>query len=282
MDSKRKHLIIAVVIGLVVAYLNNWYLNVQAEKSDDKDRQEFVRVTKTIQSGSAVTDSLVKAEKVPKKFAPGCAVPWKQFDGYRGQEVASTLNPGDYLCPSSIKNPLETHDKLAEQLDDAGGQNMRAINLPVDETNSLARSIVTGDRIDVILLFTVPLTNTKMSAVLMQKVPVIATGTYSVSESERGVRRYNSLTLKVSAEQAVSLNYARQVGKISLMLRGTKDADIVQLPPIGSVADILSPADREIVQKVMAQQRPQGPNADQFRDQVKEIFELQRKQNLGK
>ena len=281
MDSKRKHLLIAVVIGLVVAYLNNWYLNVQSQQSDDKDRQEYVRVTKTIQAGTAVTNALVKAEKVPKKFAPGCAVRWGDLDSYIGQEVATTLNTGDYLCAGAIKDRLETHDKLAEQLDD-GGQNMRAINLPVDETNSLARSIVTGDRIDIILLFTVPLTSQKMSAVLMQKVPVIATGTYSVSEQDRGVRRYNSLTLKVSAEQAVALNYARQVGKISIMLRGTKDPEIVQLSPISSVADILSPADREIVQKVIAQSRPQGPDPDKFRDQVKEIFELQRKQSLGK
>lgn len=165
--------------------------------------------------------------------------------------LATKVLAGDYILETAFTSVGVVGKTLSQQLE---GDEFRAITMPVDETNSLARSLVTGDRIDIIFNSrSLPNLRQKVSSILLQNVPIISTGSYSAASQELGDSskggRYSTLTLKLTAQDAARLNYARQAGTISLMLRSIRDNKILDLAPITNIQDLLSAADKTTSEK---------------------------------
>lgn len=282
--SKGKQLIIALVIGALALFGNKTYLESRVRELSPKKYLNVVRAKNRIRAGTRITNSMLQATRVPEKYLPKARVKWAEKDGLIGQELGVDVLKGDYLLESYFTVGGTIGRTLSQQL---AGDKSRAINLSVDETNSLARSVVAGDRIDLIFSFSLPFVNQKVSITLLQNVLVLATGQYSQVEQELGSKggrpkRYNSLTLKVTPEDALRLNYARQVGKINITLRNVQDADLVTVPPIGTIADILTPGDREELAKlVQRMESSKISNAERMKDQLSTLLELQRQQKRG-
>lgn len=280
MSNKQKQLLIAVVVAFAAMLLTKLYIDHRVGEYRDKDEIVVLLAKIPIRAGQQLNESMVERRGVPVVYAPRARIKADELSSFHGQVFSTDVAKGDYILQSQFKTLGTVGTTLSEQLK---GQNFRAISLPVDETNSLARSIVTGDKVDIALTFQTPQLRQSMSLLLFQNVPVISTGAYSLADQELGVsgtNRYNLLTLRLAAEDAFKLNYARQVGKINVFLRNPEDDSTLDLKPIGNVLDLLTPAEREDLQKKEEQQMQNTKiQEDRFKEQVRQLMELQRTQN---
>lgn len=283
MDSKRKHLVIAIVVGSIALLGNKWYMNQQIDQLRPKRITSIVRTKKPIPAGSILSAALVEKKDIPENYAPKSAVKWKDLQGWLGQEVGVDIPAEDPVLESYFTSRGSVGYKLSEQI---GGENKntRAITMSVDEINSLSRSLVTGDHIDILFTFSVPGLQQKVSTVFLRDVPIIATGSYNAAEQELGSRggggkKYGTVTLRLPAVDAMRLNYARQVGQIGVLLRNDKDNAAIDLPPIANVMDLLPANEKEMIDGLLKQKQPSADQSEKLREQFKEIIENQRKQS---
>ncbi len=202
------------------------------------------------------------------------------------------VQAGDYILDTYFRIKRAAGNRLSDQVP---SDKYRAITLPVDQMDSFAGSVVTGDRIDLFFTFSVPGTGQQMSVMLLQGVQVISTGSYSVTEQELGERggrtkRLNSVTLLLSVFDAQRLNYARQVGKLDVVLRNATDQANVDMKPIGGIQDILAGPEKEMFERArFALGAPHfgtgagGPGAaggadqEKMKAQLQEFFQQNRK-----
>lgn len=279
--SKGKQLVIALLVGAIALFGNQTYLKSRISELIPKNYATVVRAKSRIQAGTRLTSSMIEPTKVPEKYLPKARIRWVNKDSLIGQELGVDVLKGDYILDSYFTVGGNIGRTLSQQLAD---DNSRAIALPVDETNSLARSVVAGDRIDIVFTFNMSLINQKVSLPLMQNVLVLATGSYSQVEQELGTgaargKRYNSLTLKLPPEDALRLNYARQVGKISILLRNVQNTELADASPIAGVSDLLTGDQREQLAKLVEREGVnQGTSQDRIKQQLSALLELQRQQ----
>lgn len=275
MDKKTKQLIVAGVLFILALLGNKFYLQGEVDQLGPKNRLEVVIAAKGIPAGTRLSEKLIEKKSIPETYLPKSKILWANKADYIGQEVSVDVPVGDYVLGNYFITRGSVGPTLSAQLT---GENARAVSLPVDDTNSLSNSVVTGDKIDLIFTFNVPVINQKLSTVLFQNVPVISTGTYSVVEQELGgqgerTKRYNSLTLGMNAQDAFRLNYARQVGQISLLLRNGQDNNPINVSPIKGVVDLLTGTDKAAVEQLISARETATQNeADKIRDQFKEML----------
>ena len=283
--TKGKQLIIALGVGALALFGNKTYLDTRVSELSPKSYQSVVRAKTRLRAGTRLTTALVERANVPKAYLPKAAIQWSERDALVGEELSVDVLKGDYILNNYFSVGGSAGKTLSQHL---AGENVRAVTLPVDDTNSLADSVVAGDRIDILFTFTMPIVNQKVSTLILQNVLVLSTGGYSQAEQELGARagrrrKYNSLTLKLSPEDAMKLNYARQIGKINVMLRSPEDDGLVQSGPVGTIADLLSPSDKEaIAQLAQRLQGARGSDDQRLKKQLATLLELQRRQNISK
>ena len=274
-----KQLLIALGLGTLAMVLNQYYLSTQADLMDPGKKIPVVLAKKALKEGTMLTSAVMEKKLIPERYAPkGSVADPKDIDG---QELGVKVDSGDYILWNDIAGRRLVGNRLSEQVEAKDGT--RAITIPVDELNSLSRSLMNGDRIDIIYTFNAPGVSQRLSVVLLQNVPIIATGSYSVAEQERGEfgggKKYGSVTLKVSAQDAMRLNYARQNGQISVLLRNSQDSGVLDVKPITSVQDVLSPSEKIALQSISQSATASPDTMDKLRDQFKEIIEAQKKQS---
>jgi pilus assembly protein CpaB len=108
----------------------------------------------------------------------------------------------------------------------------RAVTVRVDDVRGVAGFVLPGDRVDVVLIRSVPRPNgpaQNVSDVLMQGVKVLAVD-QAVNERQGKPTVAKAVTLEVSTEQAQKILLATNIGKLSLILRqaGENNATLSQ------------------------------------------------------
>lgn len=253
MDSRKKQLFLVVVFGAFVAVCAYLYMDARIDQYRPKKEIQVAIAKRSLKAGAPLNAKDIEFRSVPQNFLPRNAIKKSEQDQYNGQEIRFDVQQGDYVLKDYFTELKMVGNKLSELVD---AKDYRAVTLPVDQTSSLAASIVAGDSIDIVFTFNVPQAQKKMSVVLFQKVPVIATGSYSVVDQEIGARggkskKYTTLTLKMLVQEAFRLNYARQMGKIDVLLRNSTDLSTVSLKPVGSVTDLLAGDDKATVENMV-------------------------------
>lgn len=281
--SKKKQLLIALVVGAIALLGNQMYINSRIGQFQNKKYATVVRAKKAIRAGTTLSVGLIDSAKVPEEFVPRAKIDWASKDQFLGQELAVDVLNGDYILETSFATHGSVGRTLSQQLE---GEDFRAITIPVDDTTSFARSLVAGDRIDILYSFSMPFLKQKLTTVLLQNVPIISTGGYSAAQQEMGERgrtaKYSSITLKVTAQDAMRLTYARQAGSIQLLLRSLRDSKAVEIPAITGIQDVLSPADRAMVETMLKEERQKfevpPQQMEQLRDQARLALDQQKRQ----
>ncbi|GEM_PF-3987288 len=273
MESKRKQLLFAVIIGIVAVFLNMAYIQSRVDEVTPKQPISVIVAKQPIQAGTALTKSLVKTVRVPKDFVPKVALSEGDLDANLGNELMVDVQSGDYVLDSYFRVKKAVGTRLSDQV----GENLRAISLPVDQNDSFAGSIVTGDKIDLLFTFAIPGSGQTMTTTLLQNVQVIATGSYSVTEQELGekggkAKRYNSLTLLLNSYDATRLNFARQTGKIDILLRNNADNAPIDVRPIGGVMDLLNEQEKAAIERVRSMTRLSTTEHDNLKAQFKDML----------
>ncbi|MFN8390293.1 MAG: Flp pilus assembly protein CpaB [Bdellovibrionota bacterium] len=283
--DKRKQLFLAIAVFIIALLGNKWYIGSQIDQVRDKKFVKVVKAKKSMEAGQLLNAGAIEPVSVPEAYAPRARIRWEEHDQFLQQPLATNVIAGDYVLETAFGKSASVGRTLSQQLE---GEDFRAVTLTVDETNSFSRSIVSGDRIDILFTFTAPPLRQKLTTSLLQNVPVIATGGYSAASQELGDRgsrggKYNTITLKVPVQDALRLTYARQAGTINILLRSIRDNKTTEMPILSGVQDVLSPADKATVDNLIRQMQANitttGERGEaQIREQAKAAIEQQRKQ----
>ena len=180
--NKRNELLPAIVVFVIALLGNKLYIDSQVEQGRETKFVKVVKAKKSIDENTPLSLGMIESVDVPERFAPKAKIDWKDRDQYLQQPLATKVIGGDYVLQTSFGQSGVVGRTLSQQI----GDDFRAFTLAVDENNSFSRSIVTGDRIDILFSFSVPPLKQKVTTILMQNVPVVSTGAYSAASQELG------------------------------------------------------------------------------------------------
>jgi pilus assembly protein CpaB len=124
---------------------------------------------------------------------------WAQLEGQRAPTFSTRLTPG-----------------------------RRAVTVPVDEISSLSGMVEPGDLIDIVVSAKKDARN--FTFTLLQSVQVLATGTKASQDEkdpEGRARIFTTITLDTTPEDAKRVIAAREVGRVTALLRAPNDTGSV-------------------------------------------------------
>lgn len=222
MSGKRKTLIVlglALVIGLLAAWAARSYLGQRVAEIEARAQVKTVEVVVAkadINQGQPLSVDSLAVRAIPAEWVQSAAVTPDQFDRVNGQTLAFNLRSGEMLMWPMLEQ------RRAPTFSARVGNGRRAVTLPVDEINSISGMLEPDDRID--LLITIDRSGKKFTAPLMHQVRVLATGQRAEQGSKEGEQRmYSTVTLDVAPDEAENLILAREVGKLTALLRHPED-----------------------------------------------------------
>ncbi|MGQ0709918.1 MAG: Flp pilus assembly protein CpaB [Rhodoferax sp.] len=216
-------LCIAVSLGLVAALIARSYLVRQMADIEERGKGKVIAVVvaKTdLPKGAIVSSENLAVRRIPMDYAHSAAVSPDHFERIDGQVLAYPVKSGEMVLWGLME------PKRVPSFSARVGVGHRAITVPVDEINSISGMLEPGDVID--LMATVDqktgMQTRKITFPLLQGVQILATGQRSVDDPHTGEKKsYSTVTLDTTPEQAQQIIVARDVGKITALLRNPQD-----------------------------------------------------------
>jgi len=218
--------VLAIVFAVVAAGLVYNYLQKQ-EQIKSGQLQPIVVAAMEIPIGSKITDTMIKTAPWPKESVPpGSATDPKALSG-----------PGRVtIRPIPAGEPI-TEDKLAPVGGATGAGFMtyvvppghRAVTVAVNEVAGVAGFITPGNKVDVVLTTPIPGSpNETISKIVLQNVPVLATGQIAQEQKDGKPVVVPTVTLDLTPEEAENLVLAANKGPLQLLLRNFADTEKVE------------------------------------------------------
>ena len=198
---------------------------------------------------------------------PGSFTSVEALLGEKGDQrriVLRAIEPGEPILEGKITKFGES-PRMSMNL----GAGMRAVSIKIDAVSGVAGFVVAGDRVDILLTRTQQ--GQLVSSVILQDITIIAVDQSANSETTRA-RLGSTVTVEVNAVQAQKLALARQVGKLSLTLRGIGETSDEVLEPV-TVGDLSDFERVEEAPEFKVRVRRAGRVSDESIDEITEPAE---------
>lgn len=214
--------ILAVIFGLITAILTYAYLNNLRQTIDNTEYVEIIVAKQAIGEKTVVTANMLEKKIIPAKYKHVNEV-------VEAREVIGKISLVTFSSGQSIfKNQVVEKGDYKEGLSYMVPEGKRAMAVPVDEVSGVSGLIKPGDRVDIIAVVSIDV-NSKSepySLVVLQDVEVLAVGnTLSIRTGENAQNSVETktVTVAVSLEDSLPLQYANQRGTFNLLLRSPID-----------------------------------------------------------
>lgn len=219
-------LLAALGVGGLAALGAKNYLSTQMAEIEAREKNkamvQLVVAKANLEKGSTISPENVAVRPVPKEWAHSGAITPDQFGRAEGSVLAYPASAGEPVIWSQLEG--QRTPTFSARL----AQGRRAVTVPVDEISSLSGMVEPGDLID--LVVSVKKDNRNFTFTLLQSVTVLATGTRASQDEEgsegRG-RTFTTITLDTTPEDAKRVIAAREVGRVTALLRAPNDAGSV-------------------------------------------------------
>lgn len=213
---------VALGIGILAALAARSYLSNRMEAIEARAKGKMVNVVvakRDLVRGAKLTPDSVAVRSIPVDYAQSLSISPDAYDRIDGQVLAYPVKAGEMIMWGLMEGKkVPTFSTRVE----AGH---RAMTIPVDEINSISGLLEPGDIVD--LIATIDKEGKKTTFPLLQSVQVMATGQRSVDDPKSGERReYSTVTFNITPQQAQNVIVARDVGKITALLRNPQDTQI--------------------------------------------------------
>jgi pilus assembly protein CpaB len=213
---------IAITLGLTAALIASRHLNQRVADIEAKDKnREMVKVVvakEDLPKGEKLTIESVAVREMPREWAHSNAITPDQFSRAENGPLAVPARRGEPIVWSQLDNTK------ARSFSATLSPGHRAITVPVDEINSISGMLDPGDLIDIVV--TLRHEGKTYAFTLLQSVQVLAAGTritQSGQNAEGKQTTYNTVTLNTDPENAKRVIAAREIGKITALLRAPGD-----------------------------------------------------------
>lgn len=237
-DFDMKKIKLLALLAALATALGVYFFFQSANKPVTESKINVVVAAADIPANTTITGEMVTMSELPTQAVLQNAVKDTTL------VVGSVLNTPAVKGEQIISNRLIKTGKAGNQtLAYTVKSGMRAITIAVDNTKGISGLIKPGDSIDLIAQFqvdgkaatgnasqagkAVPL-----SKIFLQKLKVLATDQNMSNDSKTNTSGYSTLTLEVTPQQAVELNYAAKNSTLQAILRSPIDDKGVQVPNI--------------------------------------------------
>jgi len=217
-------LLVAVVFALMAAVMALGWLKRQAAiQPPSKEKSTLVVVAKTkvsqanILSGGQLTTDVWHQENLPQGA-------FGKVDQVAGRITATSLMPGELVTENKLA-PKGTVPGITALL----SPKQRAMTVKVDEASGVAGFLTPGDRVDVVVVVDKgPFDKDPLAKLLFQNLKVLGTGQKMENRPGDKPQIVPTVTLEVTPDEGERLALAAQEGRISLVLRGQNDQQLVE------------------------------------------------------
>ena len=210
-----KRFALPLVLGVVTIVGVHHYLNRRMQAIDEQSRQEMVArvvAANDLAAGTVLVFEHLSVREIPQAWAVADSFEVERAEALQGMLLLQDVIAGQPLTRSILANPKPP--ALSDQL--APGR--RAVTIPVDHVSSLSGRLEAGDHIDLYVTFTHQ--GQRVTTLLVNSVRVLATDRPLVDNPyEMAQQQVTSVTLDVTAKQAVKLVSANQGGVLTAVLR---------------------------------------------------------------
>ncbi len=240
--------ILVLVFGVALAggtlfFASEYFKGIKASMAQQGPETVRVLVAKQAMSyGTTVQPGNLQWVEWPKAAVPpGAFTSVETLLGEKGDQrriVLRSIEPGEPVLEAKITKFGES-PRMSMNL----GAGMRAVSISIDAVSGVAGFVAAGDRVDILLTRTQE--GRLVSSVILQDITIIAVDQSANSETVRA-RLGRTVTVEVDTVQAQKLALARQVGKLSLTLRGIGETNDEVLKPVtvDSLSDFQRPDER--------------------------------------
>ncbi len=237
--------ILVLVFGVALAggalfFASEYFKEIKASMAQQGPQTVRVLVAKQAMSyGTTIQPENLQWVEWPKAAVPpGAFTSVETLLGEKGDQrriVLRSIEPGEPVLEAKITKFGES-PRMSMNLS-AG---MRAVSISINAVSGVAGFVAAGDRVDILLTRTQE--GQLVSSVILQDITVIAVDQSANSETTRA-RLGSTVTVEVNTVQAQKLALARQVGKLSLTLRGIGETSDEVLEPVtvDSLSDFQRP-----------------------------------------
>ena len=238
MKANKKIIILAVLLGLVTVFGLNYYLSEYTEShpaaARDVELVSVVVAESTIPQHTRITAEMITIQNMPADAVHPEAV--RSVNDVAGGVSRAEIIRGEQVLSSRVAT-----DEMRASLSYRIPENMRAISIPVGEITGVSGFISPGDRVDVLVTYTLfpegDVDGEEDTAVgdivttytTVQNMQVLATGELTHEQDNEERNLVSNITLLANPEQAEVLAFASQQGSIHLTLRSPLDEEIIDL-----------------------------------------------------
>lgn len=215
-------LAIALVLGGLAAFgASNHLSERMAEIEARAQAVDTVRVVvakSSLARGTPLTPDTVAVREIPRAWAHSGAITPEQYGRADGSALGHPAAAGEPILWAQLEGRRAPSFSARLQ---AG---KRAVTVPVDEISSLSGMVEPGDRIDIVVSARNEQRN--FTFTLLQSVLVLATGSQAelaAHAAEGQPRGYTTITLDTSPDDAKRIIAAREIGRITALLRAPGD-----------------------------------------------------------
>lgn len=236
-------------IGVMVTkgFIDNKIKEASVTTTVEEKRVEVVVPRSSMLRGQVVTPEALAVREFPARYVDSNSVRPDNFNIAVGQKLNFDIDGGKPLLWAHLEGGVTPtfSGKIPE--------GFRALTVPVDEINSISGFLQPKDNVDLLITYSgKEVGGVKSTRPFMQNLHVLATGVQTgVDKTGRSTgARYSTITVQVTPEEAKRIILAREVGKITAVLRHPDDS----APMADSEMNI-----RKLLGQEAVAQRPPAP-----------------------
>jgi pilus assembly protein CpaB len=247
-------LLLAIGFATLASYMAMGWLKRQAAIQPPKEKSTIVMVAKV----SVPPTSLLIAEQLKTEVWHQEKSPQGSFNNPEqvvGRVTATSILPGDLITENKLapKGALPGITALLSP-------NQRAMTVKVDEASGVAGFLTPGNRVDVVVVVDRgEYDKDPIAKLLFQNLKVLGTGQKLENLPGDKPQIVPTVTLEVTPEQGERLALAAQEGRISLVLRGQGDEQLVET--LGAGANMLFGNPRQAIPEALPAATRVAPRA---------------------
>ncbi len=241
--------VIVSVVALIFAGLASWgvysYLQKTTQQAKAAQGESTVVAATDLPVGTKLNATQVKLVKLPKESMPaGCIA---DQNAVVGRVVIRPLATGDVITEQKLF-PKEGQ-MPAGVMTYRVPEGHRAVTVAVNEVAGVAGFLTPQDRVDVVLTTPVPGSNNEnISKIILQNVPILATGQIASEPKEKEGKPVivPTVTLDLVPDDAEKLVLAASKGSLQLLLRNVIDTAPAQAKG-ATIYKVLGGVERPVV-----------------------------------
>jgi pilus assembly protein CpaB len=218
-------MVVAVILGLITAYLIWSYLR-KAEEKNKKNWQAVVVTLVDIKPRTKITRDMIKLEQVPVDLIAENA--FRKTEDVEGHLTQKEINAKAQIRDTDLVGKDQS-PTLAFKVPEG----MRAIAVACDEVKAVGTSIQPGDRIDILARYQDVRTRRELTKMILQNVLVLAVNR-GVTEAGGKEGASSSMTLAVKPEQTELIAAADGAGALRFVLRPVNAKEVISSAGVGA------------------------------------------------